>query len=369
MSELDNAAMQPVTRVEEQDWMQRLRFEIPSYRQAYITDAPQLAELYDAYQISYTDVNSSNATCMQHAKSFAFALLTYYYPASDGFIVAPCSPGPTARNGMSFLLAADDNSDIWDFAPPQKARRKRQLSKKQKEINDAAEYGYCLDYIGKSQWHRIEAEDIAAFVIQRDVGEAGDASATLEGKTHTHLVIMIDEVDSLSMFSKQNTLERSDILTDLLCSQGKVQHGYGILLHGPLLEVYDFDRGAEFVHYADDSGKSQDIEPKMVHSVGASGVDELVVDTRTAGLKELDGVLRHAAAMEVTHVQHGSAGVSMDLAVDHHGAESGVDGYLADTSSVHDLEDHIKVDGMHYLGSDIDAEGEDDDEYLLNHSV
>jgi hypothetical protein len=59
---------------------------------------------------------------MRYAKALSFALLTHYFPVSQGYTISPTSPGPIAKTGLSFILAADDASDTWKDLPPKKPR-------------------------------------------------------------------------------------------------------------------------------------------------------------------------------------------------------------------------------------------------------
>ncbi|KAI8943568.1 hypothetical protein NX059_001565 [Plenodomus lindquistii] len=317
---------------------------LPHHEEAGITDTSHLTNLYDEYRSNYNDANASNAACLQQAKTFALALLTHYYPASEGFIVAPCSPGPVAKHGMSFILNDSDKPDIRPFKPPHRARRGQRLNAKQKDENAAAKAHHQDQQ--QPKWHGIAANEIAAFVVQRQVSNTDvESISPIHLQNHTYLVIMIDEFDSVAQFSNQNILQRCDILTDLLCSQGRIQNGYGILLHGPLIEIYDFDRGIEFsaLIHADEE---QDIEPKMEVAADSAGPGKMVLDTRVAGLEELDGVLKWAIAREVTHVQDVVVGLSGDPVGEIVGCiEVGTAELGAEGSDV-----------------DVDAEGEDDDE-------
>jgi hypothetical protein len=58
---------------------------------------------------------------MRYAKALSFALFIHF-PVSQGYTISPTSPGPIAKTGLSFILAADDASDIRKDLPPKKLR-------------------------------------------------------------------------------------------------------------------------------------------------------------------------------------------------------------------------------------------------------
>ncbi|KAH6868401.1 hypothetical protein BKA58DRAFT_194347 [Alternaria rosae] len=269
---------------------------------------------------------------MQYAKALAFALLTHYYPPSHDYTVMPISPGPVAKNGMNFILAADNKSDIWKEFHKNKGRAfrrkvptKKELERAEKEDQDAkgAEYAHGITQIFNSQWDFIAPEDIAAFVVMRKTiaTNTETGAVTHEQHTYTCLAIMIDNFDEVPHLSTSNMMHRSDILTDALCRGGKIQNGHGMLLYGPRLEFYAFDRGNEWV-YLDDEEESeqatQDIEPKM--EVLLSGGQSLEMDLRTTGLDMVDVAFRDVAVREVVY-----AAEPEGLAAEHADSANGED--------------------------------------------
>ncbi|KAI4946572.1 hypothetical protein J4E91_007261 [Alternaria rosae] len=295
-------------------WKTLVDFEIPDFTQTSINNIPGIQALYVAYLYRYEPLSTTtNATRMQYAKALAFALLTHYYPPSHDYTVMPISPGPVAKNGMNFILAADDKSDIWKEFHKNKGRAfrrkvptKKELERAEKEDQDAkgAEYAHGITQIFNLQWDFIAPEDIAAFVVMRKTiaTNTETGAVTHEQHPYTCLAIMIDNFDEVPHLSTSNMMHRSDILTDALCRGGKIQNGHGMLLYGPRLEFYAFDRGNEWV-YLDDEEESeqatQDVEPKM--EVLLSGGQSLEMDLRTTGLDMVDVAFRDVAVREVVY--------------------------------------------------------------------
>ncbi|KAH7393005.1 hypothetical protein BKA66DRAFT_439124 [Pyrenochaeta sp. MPI-SDFR-AT-0127] len=324
----------------EENWETLVDFEVPDYSQVHITDVPQIQHLYDAYHTNYTDPNASNATRMKYAKALAFTLLKHYYPASQDYIIKPSSLGPIAQYGMSFILEADDNSDIWYDLPAQQSaeRIKRSaLTQKQKDAIKlaaaVAEYNHSLRYTLGLHWDWIGPEDIAGFVVARKVRTIDPRTKFMkdEYRVHTYLAVMIDSFEEPPRFSTANTTHRSDVLADALCRQAKLRKGYGILLYGPRIEFYDYNSGADWVHYESDDEttytilekagnheEAQDIEPVLYSMTTAGGTKDIAVDMRTSTLQAMDAAFRSVAAMSVTYVSDtiGAGNESSSGAVD-----------------------------------------------------
>ncbi|CAG5153789.1 uncharacterized protein ALTATR162_LOCUS3331 [Alternaria atra] len=261
---------------------------------------------------------ATNATRMQYAEAFAFALLTHYYPASQGYTVVPTSPGLIAKNGINFILAANDKSDIWkdlrkkkanstNKANRRRAPTKKELERAEKEeqVAKVAEYNHEFAYMANLQWDYISPQDIAVFVVtcETEIRNEKTGVVICEQHPHTYFAIMIDNFDEVPRFSTENTVHRSDILTDALCRGGKVQNGYGMLLYGPRLEFYAFDRGDEWYYSVSDEENGQepqDIEPKM--EVLQSGSQDMQFDLRTMGLDTVGAAFRDVAVREVVYM-------------------------------------------------------------------
>jgi hypothetical protein len=279
-------------------------FNIPDYTQVPITDIPQIQALYTAYLSTYENQNETNATRMYYAKALSFALLTHYYPTSQGYTISSTSPGPIAKTGLSFILAADDGSDIWKDMPAKKpSTRKRPLSQKELQTAEAkdraARYFYGVNWADNLQWDWIKPEDIASFVVCRKL-EVFDEETKVwqwDWKPHTYLSVLIDDFGSSPpALSRENTTHRSDVLADALCR--KIQEGYGILLYGPRLEFYHFDAGEEWVCY-EEEGEAQDREPRCeLLDIGGRGME---MDLRDVGLYGLDGAFSTVARREVVY--------------------------------------------------------------------
>jgi hypothetical protein len=311
-------------------WRSLVDLEIPDFRETCINDMPGLQALYAAYLGHYSPYSTAtNGMRMQYAKALAFALLTHYYPASQGYTVAPTSPGPIAKNGMNFILASDDKSDIWKdlrkkkAISTNKANRRRASTKRELEraeqaerVAKVAEYNHQFAYMANLQWDYVAPQDIAAFVVMRgtEVRDEKTGMVTFEQHPHTYLAIMIDNFVEVPRFSSENTVHRSDILTDALCRGGKVQHGHGILLYGPRLEFYAFDRQDEWVFHDSDEEESgqepQNVEPKM-EALQSDGRD-LAFDLRTVGLDIVGAGFRDIALREVVYMVEPEAVASED---------------------------------------------------------
>ncbi|KAI0579687.1 hypothetical protein PtrSN002B_001871 [Pyrenophora tritici-repentis] len=252
-------------------WKILLNFEIPDHTQTHINNIPHLQALYDTYLDNYRPQSPTSVfTRMQYAKALVFALLTHYYPTSQGYTVTPTSLGPVAANGMSFILAAPDNSDIYTKAPPYKPKAPKKSKSKPKKKKSAptqaelqaerrvereakAHKVLCdIIWLSNLNYDIFPHERMAAFVVCRktaatNLGTAESGSTVrFEWTPYTYSAIMIPEWDTLPTYSSTNSLHRGDVLLDAMCRGGNVKDGIGILLYGPLLEFYNFDAGAEW---------------------------------------------------------------------------------------------------------------------------
>jgi hypothetical protein len=236
---------------------------------------------------------------MTHAKALAFTLLTHYYPISDGYAIHPTSPGPLASRGLSSILAASDASEIWTDPPrpipPKRSSKKSGPSKRQLDLAQKdSDWNHAWLYTNNLQYDFIPPEDIAAFTVTK-------TDATGECKIHTFLTILIDTFDHPPVLSRTNFTHRSDVLADALCRGGGVQEGYGMLLYGPLVEVYHFDAGAEWVVQSEED-EEQDVEPKMELLVLEDG-GEFAVDLRNVGAETLDGMFLQVAGRQILYIE------------------------------------------------------------------
>jgi hypothetical protein len=291
------------------DWRSLVDFNIPDYTRVSITQIPQIQALYAAYLDTYENRDETNEKRMRHAKDLSFALLTHYYPASQGYSVSPISPGPIAKTGLSFILAADDGSDIWKDMPakrtPNKPRKRpytpRELAT-MKEKDRIATYIHGANWLCNVDWQHIKPGDIASFFVLRKLQVLNEESGVWEWewRPHTYLSILIGDFDDKRL-STENTTHRSDILTEALCHGGRVKEGYGMLVYGPRLEFYDFDAGMEWVWSGDDDeeGEAQDVEPKC--EVLECGGKEMEMDMRDRDLYALDGAFNSVAGREIVY--------------------------------------------------------------------
>jgi hypothetical protein len=286
-----------------QDWRTLLPHGIPSYIEAPLATIPEIHTLHTAYTASLSSPTATNTTRMTHAKALAFTLLTHDYPTSHGYTIHPTSPGPLASRGLSSILATSDASDIWtDPTPPMAPKRSRKKgSGPSKRHVDLAqkdnEWNHAWLYTTNLHFDFIPPEDIAAFAVMKSHHGTGEC------KIHTFLTILVDTFDQPPVLSRANFTHRSDGLADALCRGGGVKEGYGMLMYGPLMEVYRFDAGAEWVFRSegeDDEGVEQDVEPKMEVLVLEDGRG-FEVDLRRVGGEALDVMFKQVASREVIY--------------------------------------------------------------------
>lgn len=235
-----------------------------------LTPDDNIHTLYDAYQASYARPMIQTTMQMRHATDLATALLQRHYPESQGYLVEQASLGPLSAKGLNFILKESNEPDSDpDVPPPKKAKRTPRTPN-----------GY---YSYEAPWHYIPPSHLAALLVKQRIPGASSAVANPTFRTHTCLVIILEDLSTLHRWSRANINHRGDVLSDLLGVLGGVESGHGILLFGPRLELYAYDA-------------ANDVAP-----VAPLGGRESRVDLRTAGLADVDGVLSGFAARGVVH--------------------------------------------------------------------
>ncbi|KZM24642.1 uncharacterized protein EKO05_0008715 [Ascochyta rabiei] len=222
--------------------------------------------LYDAYHASYAHPISETSAHMQHAKALAHALLQRHYPESQDYLVEPAALGPFSDYGINFRLKKSDEPDSDPDTPP---------LKKPKRPTKAT----TIHCSYEAPWHSIGLHNMAAFVVKQRVKGVG----TSEYRTHTGLVVMLDDLATFYRWSRDNEIVRGDVLSDLLGVIGRVDQGHGMLFFGPRLELYQYDA-------------SDDKTPVKPHQH-----PNWRMDMRTTSLAAVDKVLSSFAAQAVVH--------------------------------------------------------------------
>ena len=300
-------------------WRTLVDFEIPDHTQTHLKNIPRLQALCENYLINYSPLPKiTSFTRMQYAQALMFVLLTHYYPTSQGYTVTPTSLGPIAAHGMQFILAAEDNSDIWVDLPRGKAKASKKKKKKraptQAELDQAEkdaktrEWEHGIKWLVRLKYDRVPPEDIAAFVVVRKTEVTGecDSGITHDWQPYTYSAIIIPNWDIMPRYSVSNDLHRSHVLVDAMSRGGNIKDGYGILLYGPMLEFYNFAAGADWVYREDDDNdededdeESQDMEPKM--ELIGFGERKLTMDVRDTELGAVDEAFKLVAVKEVSY--------------------------------------------------------------------
>ncbi|KAF3049901.1 hypothetical protein E8E11_006045 [Didymella keratinophila] len=227
----------------------------------------RLQTLYDTYHTSYAFPISPLSAHMQHASELAAALLQRHYPASQQYRVEQCALGPITKYGVNFMLKDDDEPDS-DIDIPKSTKRKTAPKKKKKVLH--------VD----PTWHIINPENMAAFVVRKGTAEVVEGVQTLNWRTHTHLVIILDDLTTFLRWSRDRLNHRGDVLSDLTGVIGGMQKGHGMLLFGPRLELYSYDANDAY------------------HPVKPWTNPHWRMDMRTTTLTEVDEVLRSFARQE-----------------------------------------------------------------------
>lgn len=229
-----------------------------------------LQTLYDAYHASYTEPISKTLAHMEHAKALALAMLQRHYPESQDYLIEPASLGPLSTKGINFILKEGNEPDSDPDTPP---------SKKQKRTAKTTNIHYSYE----APWHWIEPENMAVFVVKKRLSNVDEDIETFRYRTHTYLVVIIDDLSTFHRWSRVNLNHRGDVLSDLLGVKGNIEKGHGMLFFGPRLELYNYDADSEenpVMPYQNPSWK---------------------LDMRTTSLTTVDEVLSGFAKQEVVH--------------------------------------------------------------------
>lgn len=284
--------------------------EYATYQALTIHQPPDLQTAYNAYVASHNNDATSSSIRMSLASSLALALLSHYYPSSEGYIIQATSHTPMTKHGLYFMLKTADGAspEYHPLAPllplpawkdPKKGKNKaKPPSEKtlaQREKRRAAEeckrqFGSWWSYTCGVQWHFVEPEEIAGFeVLKQHNGVEG-----MELRLHTYLAIVLAPPDLISRLASTNDIHRADVLADALSRSHDVQVGHGMLLFGPWLKLYDFDNGRE----TQVAGTEEDeyyegmvsCEDPMVSLCRAPNGQGLAIDLREVGMGVVDEV-------------------------------------------------------------------------------
>ncbi|CAI6333761.1 unnamed protein product [Periconia digitata] len=241
---------------------------------------PTIPNLYKTFVEGFQQ-GKPNEVQLEHAKQLASALLEHYYPKSQGFSVDPVSSIDIARNGWNFWLAPADYQPF-----PQHGTNSGGPLDPSKpfmpdaEGNEPAAPNYTDVYVDDQ--HLIEPELITFFRVssEQEFYEDGDdnnnsskgpgepvsdpstsSSATNQQQqpltrrtikkqiSHTYFAILMDDLstfdrwvpDHMQRHDKLVSNPRQDILRYALGVLAGISKGYGFLLLGPRLEVYNYD--------------------------------------------------------------------------------------------------------------------------------
>ncbi|KAJ4378870.1 hypothetical protein N0V86_005744 [Didymella sp. IMI 355093] len=221
----------------------------------------RLQALYDTYHTSYAFPVSTHSSHMRHASDLVIALLQRHYPASQQYRAETTALGPIADYGINFVLKENGEPDSDTDLP--RAKKQKTAHKKERPVyTDPA-------------WHKIEAENMTAFVVRKGTMEDVEGVQTLVWRAHTHLVIVLDDLSTFPRWSRDNVNYRGDVLSDLSGVIGRIQRGHGMLLFGPRLELYTYD--------------ANDAYKPVKHWTNPNWR----MDMRTTSLAEVDEVLRN----------------------------------------------------------------------------
>jgi hypothetical protein len=187
-----------------------------------------LQTLYTAYHTSYALPITPTSAHMQHAKALASALLHRYFPASSGYRVNPIPLGPYSASGINFMLKEDHERDSDPDTPPPKTITR--LARKTH-----------IQYSFESSWHHIEPASMAAFEVKKALPGEDSGAGPLKYRTHTALIIVLDDLATFHRWSRANINHRGDVLTNVLGVRGGMEKGRGMLFFGPRLEMYEYD--------------------------------------------------------------------------------------------------------------------------------
>jgi hypothetical protein len=226
----------------------------------------RLQALYNTYHTSYAFPISPHSAHMQHASDLAAALLQRHYPASQQYRVEQCALGPITKYDVNFMLKSDDEPDS-DIDLPRSTKRKTAHKKKRAVHVDPT-------------WHMINPENMAAFVVRKGTVEVVEGVQTLKWRTHTHLVVVLDDLTTSLRWSRDSLNHRGDVLSDLSGVIGGMQKGHGMLFFGPRLELYSYDANDAY------------------HPIKPWTNPRWRMDMRTSSLAEVDDVLRNFARQE-----------------------------------------------------------------------
>ncbi|PSN60208.1 hypothetical protein BS50DRAFT_211476 [Corynespora cassiicola Philippines] len=219
---------------------------IPDLTQAHITTVPHLTSLYETYAAGYADPTTPPEEHLRRAETLARALLSHYYPASQGFTIAQHAYEVSAPYGMA-----------WELRTP-------------RPKNDPFNYIPAI--------HSIPPHLVSGYCVFKNYLMT---DGTWLPFPHTYVAIAIDTLKNYHDWvpvSKEGCAHRGDVLAYSLGVTAEIAKGYGFLIVGPRVEAYKYDAN---------DGRMPIRQWAKSHEGG-----KWAVDMRYGGVGELDRLVK-----------------------------------------------------------------------------
>lgn len=183
----------------------------------------------EAYE-NYEDDATMNKTRLGLPQAACLALLEHYFPKNEGYAVQPSRLGPMTHYILSFMLKDADGKSP-DYKPLKNPNKNLKLALER-------ELQYAME---EKNWQKISLKNITDFEVSKKVTDG--ASDGLLYRPHTFLAIMIDNPKTFPLVAQTNDASPWNVLSEAICNTRQIRTGYGVLLYGMHLGIYDYDDG------------------------------------------------------------------------------------------------------------------------------
>jgi hypothetical protein len=247
-----------------------------------------LLDAYTAAYENYEDNTISNQIRLGHAQTLCRALLQHHFSEDEGYAIRPSRLGSMAKCGLYFMLK-DTNGRCPDYKPLKNPDRNPKLTSLRE-----------LEYVMmEKNWHMIPPENMTGFEIStKDADGPRDGSSR---RPHTYLAIMVDDPKTFPLIAVINDVHRGDILSHVICSTRQIRTGYGILLYGTRLEIYDYDDGGSRLVSENGEGTNITVEPVAKLAQWTDGQD-MALDLRDTTMQDVDTMLKEVALKQIRYL-------------------------------------------------------------------
>lgn len=176
-------------------------------------------------------------------------------------------------------------------------------------VDPAFDHPIVIKMWGTGQfYHKIAPEDIASFAVWSALDfEEPDGTTIRKSVPHTFLGIMMDDLKTFGQWIPDDKLPRGkqtvtnarvELLSYSLGHHADIKDGYGIIMLGPRIEVYNYKQEP---WVPKDTEKEEEEEEERYNPFSKVDKKDWCVDVREDGLADVDRLFRKICEQDVEY--------------------------------------------------------------------